>query len=172
LRALPAIIWYGIGTWIAALAMDGILKTLVGFTAAAAPYVYFVVLQVLQTALAYRGIRTMKWFNVIGSVVITAVMIYMMAHILNKYGFQMQAQWNTAPNWGARFGLADPAIGILATVHAQHQRHDAGTSSAASVRIGSDICLVLCLRGSSCCCSAWRRAPHSAYGIRFRRLCS
>src|SRR5688500_3688221 len=30
LRALPAIIWYGIGTWIAALAMDGILKTLLG----------------------------------------------------------------------------------------------------------------------------------------------
>jgi NCS1 family nucleobase:cation symporter-1 len=117
LRAAPAIVWYGIGTWIAALAVDGILKTLTGFTAALAPYVYFIALQVLQTWLAYRGIRTMKWFNVTGSVVITAVMIYMMAHILTKYGFQMQAQWNTAPNWGAPFwvGLTS-AIGILATV--------------------------------------------------------
>jgi NCS1 family nucleobase:cation symporter-1 len=117
LRALPAIVWYGIGTWIAALAVDGILKTLTGFTAAPAPYVYFVVLQVLQTALAYRGIRTMKWFNVIGSVVITAVMIYMMVHILTKYGFQMQAQWNTVPDWGAPFWIGlTSAIGILATV--------------------------------------------------------
>ena len=33
LRALPAIAWYGIGTWIAALSLDGILKTLTGFTA-------------------------------------------------------------------------------------------------------------------------------------------
>jgi NCS1 family nucleobase:cation symporter-1 len=44
LRALPALIWYGIGTWIAALAMDGILKTVTGFTTPVMPYVYFVIL--------------------------------------------------------------------------------------------------------------------------------
>jgi len=117
LRALPALIWYGIGTWIAALAMDGILKTVTGFTTPAMPYVYFVILQIAQTALAWRGIRAMKWFNVVGSVVITAVMIYMMYHILTVYGFQMKAQWDTAANWGAPFWIAlTSAIGILATV--------------------------------------------------------
>jgi purine-cytosine permease-like protein len=88
--------------------MDGILKTLAGFSPVAAPYIYFVILQAAQTALAYRGIRAMKWFNVGGSIVITAVMIYMMAHILTKYGFQMQAQWNTPANWGAPFWMGSP----------------------------------------------------------------
>ena len=45
-RRVPARVasdrWYGIGTWIAALALDGILTTLVGFTAPWAKYVYFV----------------------------------------------------------------------------------------------------------------------------------
>jgi NCS1 family nucleobase:cation symporter-1 len=117
LRALPAIIWYGIGSWIAALAMDGILKTVAGFTAPWSTYAYFLVLQVGQTLLAYRGIRAMKWFNVVGSIVITVVMIYMMAHILSTYGFQMKDSWKAQADWGAPFwaGLTS-AIGILATV--------------------------------------------------------
>jgi cytosine/uracil/thiamine/allantoin permease len=41
LRAAPAIVCSGIGTWIAALAVYGILKTLTGLTATLAPYVYF-----------------------------------------------------------------------------------------------------------------------------------
>jgi NCS1 family nucleobase:cation symporter-1 len=117
LRAVPAIIWYGIGTWIAALAVDGILKTLTGFTAPYVTYVYFVVLQIAQTALAYRGIRTMKWFNVSGSAVITAVMLYMLVHILTEYGFQMQESWRAPANWGTPFWVGlTTAIGVLATV--------------------------------------------------------
>ena len=81
LRAVPAIIWYGVGTWIAALSLDGILQALVGFTAPTAKYAYFVALQVAQTALAWRGIRAMKWFNAVSSIVIGGVMIYMMAHM-------------------------------------------------------------------------------------------
>jgi NCS1 family nucleobase:cation symporter-1 len=117
LRALPAIAWYGIGTWIAALALDGILTTLVGFTAPWVRYAYFVLLQVVQTALAYGGIRTMKWFNVYGSFVIAAVMIYILVHILGTHGFQIQESWRRAADWGAPFwaGLTT-AIGILATV--------------------------------------------------------
>ena len=114
---MPAIAWYGIGTWIAALALDGILTTLVGFTAPWAKYTYFVLLQVVQTALAYGGIRTMKWFNVYGSFVITAVMIYMLVHILGTHGFQIQESWRRPADWGVPFwaGLTT-AIGILATV--------------------------------------------------------
>ena len=117
LRALPAIIWYGIGTWIAALAVDGIATTLAGFTAPFAKYAYFVALQIAQTALAYRGIRTMKWFNVIGSVVITGAMLYMLVHILGKYGFQMKESWKSKGDWGAPFWIGlTSAIGVLATV--------------------------------------------------------
>jgi len=117
LRIVPAIIWYGIGSWIAALSVDGILMELTGFTAPAAKYVYFIALQVLQTALAYRGIRTMKWFNATGSIVIVAVMIYMMVHILRTYGFQIEESWRTAGDWGTPFWVGlTAAIGVLATV--------------------------------------------------------
>ena len=42
LRAVPAIVWCGIGTWIGALSFDGIITQLTGLTAPAAKYVYFV----------------------------------------------------------------------------------------------------------------------------------
>lgn len=117
LRALPAIVWYGIGSWIAALSIDGILTTLGGWTAPEAKYVYFVVLQIVQTALAWRGIRAMKWFNVSGSVVIAATMLYMLAHILDTHGFQIAESWTSPGDWGAPFWIGlTSAIGVLATV--------------------------------------------------------
>lgn len=117
LRTLPAIIWYGIGTWIAALSLDGILATLIGFTAPAAKYVYFVALQIAQTVLASRGIRTMKWFNVCGSVVIAASMLYMLVHIVDTHGFRIAESWRSAGDWGAPFWIGlTSAIGVLATV--------------------------------------------------------
>jgi NCS1 family nucleobase:cation symporter-1 len=117
LRALPALAWYGIGTWIAALSLDGILKTLVGFTAPWTVFTYFVALQAVQTALAWGGIRTMKWFNVYGSLVIAAVMTYILVHIVGTHGFQIEESWRRAADWGPAFwaGLTT-AIGILATV--------------------------------------------------------
>lgn len=117
LRALPAIAWYGIGTWIAALSLDGILKTLVGFTAPWTTFTYFVLMQAAQTWLALGGIRTMKWFNVYGSVVIAAVMIYILVHIVGTHGFEIEESWRRAADWGPSFwaGLTT-AIGILATV--------------------------------------------------------
>lgn len=117
LRVVPAIIWYGIGTWIAALSFDAILSTLTGFTAPAAKYVYFIAFQIAQTTLAYRGIRTMKWFNAAGSIIIAAVMAYMFIHILNTYGFKVEESWTSDGDWGAPFWIGlTGAIGVLATV--------------------------------------------------------
>ena len=114
---MPAIIWCGIGTWIGALSFDGIITELTGFTAPVAKYVYFVALQVLQTWLAYRGIQTMKWFNVISSVIIAGVMLYMMIHIAQTYGIRIEESWRSAGDWGLPFWVSlTGAIGILATV--------------------------------------------------------
>lgn len=134
LRAAPAIVWYGVGTWIAALSLDGILQALLGYTSPQARYVYFVALQIVQTALAWRGIRTMKWFNAVSSIVIAAVMIYMMVHIVGTYGFAMQDSWRSAGDWGTPFWIAlSGAIGVLATVMlniSDMTRHLAKTQSA------------------------------------------
>ena len=117
LRIIPAIVWYGIGTWIAALSFDGILSTITGFTAPAAKYAYFVALQLFQTWLAYRGIRMMKWFNVTSSIVIAAVMAYMFIHIVGTYTIEIEDSWTARANWGTPFWIAlTGAIGVLATV--------------------------------------------------------
>ncbi len=117
LRAFPAIVWFGIGTWIAAMSFDGILISVTGFTAPWAKFAYFAAFQALQVVLAYRGIRTMKWFNIIGSIVIAAVMAYMLIYILNSRSFRIEESWSSAGTWGTPFwvGLTG-AIGVLATV--------------------------------------------------------
>lgn len=117
LRALPAIIWYGIGTWIAALSLNGILGEIIGFNPDWAPFLYFLGLQVLQSVLAYRGIRTMKWFNGIGSIVIAGIMLYMMLNILSTHGFKIEESWRHEGSWGTPFWVSlTAAIGVLATV--------------------------------------------------------
>lgn len=117
LRAVPALIWYGVGTWIAALSLDGILRALTGFGPSPAKYLYFLALQGAQTLLAWRGINAMKWFNSIGSIVIAAVMIYMLVHILAIHGFALQESWRSEGNWGTPFWVSlAAAIGVLATV--------------------------------------------------------
>ena len=117
LRIIPAIVWYGIGTWIAALSFDGILSTLTGFSAPWAKYVYFVALQALQVWLSYSGIRTMKWFNATSSLVIAAVMTYMFVHIVRSGTLEIEASWTAEADWGPSFWITvTAAIGVLATV--------------------------------------------------------
>ncbi len=117
LRALPALIWYGIGSWIAALAIDGILKNATGFSPPGSKYAWFLLLQVVQTLLAYRGIKTVKVFSVVGSVIIVFVKIYLLVHVLATYGFHVKSSWTTTGTWGAPFweGLTS-SIGVLAAV--------------------------------------------------------
>ncbi len=117
LRAAPAIIWYGIGSWIAAGSFDYIVKTLTGFTSSWTVFAYFATFQVLQSYLAWRGIRTMKWFNGIGSIIITATMIYLLVTLLQKEGLVLSESWYHEGTWGIPFWVAlTSAIGVLATV--------------------------------------------------------
>lgn len=117
MRALPAIIWYGIGSWIAALAIDGILKNATGFSHPTAKYAWFAVLQAVQTWLAYRGMQTVKVFSVAGSVIIIFVKVYLLVHVLMTYGFHVTGTWTSTGTWGKPFweGLTS-CIGVLAAV--------------------------------------------------------
>lgn len=119
LRMFPAIVWYGFGTWIAALAANGIVETLTGYAPAGIVYVYFLALQALQTWLAYRGIRVMKWFTVGASVALVAIMGYMLARLLASHELLLTNSWQTAGDWGWPFwtGL-NATIGILVAVMA------------------------------------------------------
>jgi len=117
MRAMPAIIWYGIGSWIAAASFDSIIRTLTGFSEPWYVYGYFLLFQVLQSYLAWRGIQTLKWFNGVGSVVIAAVMIYLLVTIIQREGLVLKDSWYHEGSWGVPFWVAlTGAIGVLATV--------------------------------------------------------
>jgi NCS1 family nucleobase:cation symporter-1 len=117
LRVLPAIVWFGIGTWIAALSFDAIVESLTGFDQPWAKFAYFLLLQGLQVFLAWRGIRTMKWFNVSASLAMAAIMTYMLIHILHTRDVQIEASWRSEGTWGTPFWIGlSAAIGVLATV--------------------------------------------------------
>ncbi|MFC2098919.1 NCS1 family transporter [Bacteroidota bacterium] len=117
LRILPAIVWYGVATWLGATAFDGILETLTGFTTPSMKYIYFFLFQVLQTYLAYKGIKIIRGFTVLSSIVIFVVMIYMMITVFDEYGSQLQEALNSKANWGPQFFVALTAcIGALATL--------------------------------------------------------
>lgn len=117
LRALPAIVWYGIGTWIAALSLDGIIAMLTDTSWPVAKYLYFVALIGVQTLLGTRGIRTMKWFNAVSSLVIASIMGYMFAHIIGSYDLEIRDSWTAEGTWGQPFWISlTAAVGVLATV--------------------------------------------------------
>ena len=118
-RIVPAIAWYGVGTWIAALSMDGILRTVLGIgeTGFTTIFIYFLILQAAQTWLAYKGVRLMKWFTVTASIAMFIIMLYMLIHIFNTYGFEIKETWKTEGTWGAPFWIALTAsIGAMATL--------------------------------------------------------
>jgi NCS1 family nucleobase:cation symporter-1 len=100
--------------------------------------------------LAYRGIRAMKWFNVSCSVIIGAIMLYMLVHIVQTYGLKIEATWRSAGTWGLPFWSSlTAAIGILATVMlniSDLTRHLTNKPSPT----GSATCSGSCRRGSSC----------------------
>jgi NCS1 family nucleobase:cation symporter-1 len=117
LRIIPAIVWYGVGSWIAALSFDGIIRTLTGWSSPFSTYAYFVIFQIIQTYLAYRGLRTLRWFTVTCSIVLFVTMSWMLVTILNNYGFAIKETWKIAGTWGAPFWISLTAcIGAMATI--------------------------------------------------------
>ena len=117
LRLIPALIWYGIGTWIAALSMDGIVYTLTGYSPPEMKYIYFLALQTIQTWLAYEGVRVMKWFNVYASVALVLLMGNMMINVLHTHSLELSQTWYTEGTWGLPFWVGiNTVIGGLAAV--------------------------------------------------------
>jgi len=113
IRAVPAIVWYGIGSWIGAMAVAGITQPLFGFGNVV---LYFVLFQIFQTALAYFGIQTIKWFESAMAVVIFAIMGWMMSLLFGTHGVQIRESWRFSGTWGPPFLFAlNTSIGIIST---------------------------------------------------------
>lgn len=117
IRLVPAIVWYGFGTWIAALAMDGIIQTLTGFTFDGIKLIYFFAFLIIQTWFAARGIRMMKWFTVAASVALVLIIVEMLFSTLQSEQFEIDETWRVRGDWGWSFWTGvNATVGILVAV--------------------------------------------------------
>ena len=97
--ALPAIIWLGIGNWIGALALQGITTTLFGFGNV---QLYFGVFILLNLALAWSGITSIKWFDSVAAVVIILLLAYTVFVVTTQQGIST-ASIEHEGTWGLPF---------------------------------------------------------------------
>lgn len=109
LRAIPAIIYLGIGNWIGALAINTITTTLLGFGDLR---IYFVLFGVLNLLLAWYGIDSIKWFDSLSAIVIIVLLAY------TGYVVLTTQQIPTEPiTYAGSWGL--PFVGFIAAVGGQ-----------------------------------------------------
>lgn len=113
IRVIPAVFWYGIGSWIGASAMVYISETIWGWGNI---WVYFIAFQVAQTAIAYFGIQSIKWFDSALSVVVLGFLIYILYQIIQLGGLGISESWTSQGSWGMPFFAAiTAAVGVLIT---------------------------------------------------------
>lgn len=115
LRIMPAIAWYGIGSWIGALSINAVATTIFGLADYTA--LYFVLFTVIQTIIAWYGIKSIKVFDASMSLVIFLIMAYFLFVIVRQENVALKEAWFSAGSWGWPFWTAlTAAVGILATV--------------------------------------------------------
>ena len=99
IRLLPAIIWLGIGNWIGALAIQSITTSLWGFGNV---QVYFALFLLLNIALAWNGMSSIKWFDSISAGIIILLLAYTVYVVVSKQGIST-ASINYEGTWGLPF---------------------------------------------------------------------
>lgn len=104
LRVIPAICWYGIGSWIGALAIDQVMMTL--FDMQSMPFVWFFVLTLVHVALGWKGVSQIAWFNAAVSLVIVVVMAYFFIVIFTQGRLDFSEFIARPYNWGFTFFAA------------------------------------------------------------------
>lgn len=109
LRAIPAIVYLGIGNWIGALAINTITTNLWGFGNL---WVYFVLFALLNLALAWSGIDSIAWFDSLSAIVIVVLLSYTAYVILTT-----QTIPSEPITYEGSWGL--PFIGFVAAVGGQ-----------------------------------------------------
>lgn len=114
IRVLPAVFWYGIGSWIGASATNYITDLIWGYSNI---WLYFIFFQIMQTIIAFSGMNSIKWFDSILSFVVLGFLIYIVIQLIKVGGLNMQNSWeNNAGSWGMPFFAAITAsVGVLIT---------------------------------------------------------
>ncbi|GGJ96557.1 allantoin permease [Lentibacillus kapialis] len=103
LRAVPAVIWYGIQSWIGGSALNEIMKIVTdgAFDNIA---ICFMLLTFVQIVLSWYGFHSIKWVETLASVVIMVSMVYVFTILVSSYGDELVTNWvQIDGNWGLPF---------------------------------------------------------------------
>ena len=117
LRGIPAIVWYGIQSWIGGTALNEIAKIVTGGSFDNI-FICFVALQLFQIVLSLFGFHAIKWVETIASVVFIVGLIYVFVILLSNYSAEITQNWVQAKgSWGLPFfGLIMVFLGNYAGI--------------------------------------------------------
>ncbi len=117
LRGIPAIVWYGIQSWIGGTALNEIAKIVTGGSFNNI-FICFVALQLFQIVLSLFGFHAVKWVETIASVVFIVGLIYVFVILLSNYSAEITQNWVQAKgSWGLPFfGLIMVFLGNYAGI--------------------------------------------------------
>lgn len=115
LRGLPAIVWYGVQSWLGGNAINQISVTLFGYDNVV---LWFIVFQLLQIIISTTGFHGIKWVENIGACVIVVALFYMLYVCVSQYGSVITDKLlNIKGTWGMPFVSAIIAFfGVNITV--------------------------------------------------------
>lgn len=103
LRAVPAVIWYGIQSWIGGTALNEIFK-IASNGAIDNVFIAFLILIVIQILLSMKGFHSIKWVESVASVVLMGIVITVFIILVKDHGDAVRDTWiNTSGTWGIPF---------------------------------------------------------------------
>ncbi|RSL33529.1 transporter [Salibacterium salarium] len=106
-RSIPALFWFGIQTWLGAEALNQIASSITGFDNV---WIWFFGFQFLQIFLSAKGIKSIKWIEIIGSIIIMLGVIYLIFLFLSTFGLEVQNSTDIDGSWGIPLWMA---MGVL-----------------------------------------------------------
>ena len=103
LRAVPAVIWYGVQSWIGGTALNEVFKIL-SSGAFDNVFVGFIILLVAQILLSMKGFHSIKMVEAVASVVLMGIVITVFVILVKDHSAAISTSWiNAKGTWGIEF---------------------------------------------------------------------
>lgn len=103
LRGVPAIVWYGIQSWIGGTALNEIAK-IVTDGSFDNVFICFVILQAVQIVISLYGFHAIKWVETVASIIFIIGLIYVFIVLVTQYNTEIAQTWVQAKgSWGLPF---------------------------------------------------------------------
>lgn len=103
LRAVPAVIWYGVQSWIGGTALNEVFKIL-SSGAFDNVFVGFIILLIAQILLSMKGFHSIKVVESVASIVLMGIVITVFVILMKDHSAAISTSWiNAEGTWGIAF---------------------------------------------------------------------